>query len=92
MCRATKCTGCSKTTWAGCGKHIDAALASVAMADRCAGWRTGKCTGAAVSTVTKICSTCSMALQAEDQASLDGIWGRHIVRFPACAPAAAEAI
>lgn len=23
MCRAVRCKGCGKTTWAGCGQHVD---------------------------------------------------------------------
>ena len=94
MCRATKCAGCGKTTWAGCGKHIDSALGGVAMANRCDGWRTGIChtlTSPAVATVSKTCPTCTMALEAADQATLDGLWGQHTVRFPACAVASAIA-
>ncbi|MFO0725507.1 MAG: hypothetical protein U1E65_17115 [Myxococcota bacterium] len=26
MCRAVKCSTCGKTTWAGCGAHVDAVL------------------------------------------------------------------
>jgi hypothetical protein len=29
MCRPTQCRTCGKTTWAGCGQHIDAVRASV---------------------------------------------------------------
>jgi hypothetical protein len=35
MCRAVACTTCGKTTWAGCGQHVDAVMASVPRADRC---------------------------------------------------------
>ncbi|TPX76428.1 hypothetical protein CcCBS67573_g02313 [Chytriomyces confervae] len=35
MCYPVKCTKCNKTTWAGCGRHIESALAGVAPADRC---------------------------------------------------------
>lgn len=24
MCRPAKCSKCGKTTWAGCGQHVDA--------------------------------------------------------------------
>ena len=37
MCRAVSCKKCGKTTWAGCGQHVDQVLARVARADRCAG-------------------------------------------------------
>lgn len=35
MCRAVKCRKCGKTTWAGCGMHVDQVMAGVAKADRC---------------------------------------------------------
>ena len=37
MCRPTTCRTCNKTTWAGCGQHIEQALAGVAKSDRCQG-------------------------------------------------------
>ena len=37
MCRAVTCKKCGKTTWAGCGQHVDQVLAGVPRADRCAG-------------------------------------------------------
>jgi hypothetical protein len=37
MCRRTTCTRCGKTTWAGCGRHVDQVLAGVSPADRCPG-------------------------------------------------------
>lgn len=37
MCRAVRCRTCGKATWAGCGDHIEAALAGIAAEDRCAG-------------------------------------------------------
>jgi len=46
MCRKIQCPTCAKATWAGCGLHIDSALNGVAIADRCGGWATGRCTGA----------------------------------------------
>lgn len=35
MCQKVSCDSCGKATWAGCGQHIDEALAGVADADRC---------------------------------------------------------
>lgn len=35
MCYRTECPTCHKPTWAGCGKHIESALAGVAVSDRC---------------------------------------------------------
>lgn len=35
MCRAVKCRKCGKTTWAGCGAHVDQVLAGVPQSQRC---------------------------------------------------------
>ncbi|WP_170286223.1 hypothetical protein [Nocardioides rubriscoriae] len=37
MCRAVTCRSCGKPTWAGCGRHVEQALAGVPRPDRCAG-------------------------------------------------------
>ncbi|MCL8025375.1 hypothetical protein [Nocardioides bruguierae] len=37
MCRAVTCKKCGKTTWAGCGQHVDMVMAGVAKSDRCQG-------------------------------------------------------
>ena len=37
MCRPANCTICGKTTWAGCGQHVDQVMADVPRADRCPG-------------------------------------------------------
>ncbi|WP_344736748.1 hypothetical protein [Microbacterium awajiense] len=37
MCQAVTCKTCGKTTWAGCGQHIDQALAGVPASQRCPG-------------------------------------------------------
>ncbi len=37
MCRRVTCKQCGKPTWAGCGNHIEQALAGVAKKDRCQG-------------------------------------------------------
>ena len=37
MCRPVRCRSCGKTTWAGCGDHIEEALYGVAREDRCPG-------------------------------------------------------
>ena len=37
MCRPVACKVCGKTTWAGCGQHVDQVMAGVPSADRCAG-------------------------------------------------------
>jgi len=35
MCHRTTCRSCGKPTWAGCGNHIEIALAGVPKAQRC---------------------------------------------------------
>ena len=35
MCEKVICRKCSKPTWAGCGEHIEEALAGIAKVDRC---------------------------------------------------------
>lgn len=37
MCRAVNCRACGKTTWAGCGMHVDAVRRSVPAGQWCAG-------------------------------------------------------
>lgn len=37
MCSTVTCKTCGKTTWAGCGQHIDQALRGVPKSERCAG-------------------------------------------------------
>ncbi|WP_201465907.1 hypothetical protein [Janibacter melonis] len=37
MCRQATCRVCGKTTWAGCGQHVDQVMAGVPRADRCPG-------------------------------------------------------
>lgn len=37
MCRPTTCKTCGKTTWAGCGQHIDSVKASVPAGQWCGG-------------------------------------------------------
>ncbi|OUS43907.1 hypothetical protein BE221DRAFT_207201 [Ostreococcus tauri] len=36
MCRRVRCESCGKPTWAGCGNHIEEALAGVPRDERCA--------------------------------------------------------
>ena len=43
MCRKVSCSVCGKATWAGCGNHIQSALAGTPMDQRCCGWQTGRC-------------------------------------------------
>ncbi|NLT28855.1 MAG: hypothetical protein GXX86_00115 [Propionibacterium sp.] len=35
MCRAVSCKKCGKTTWAGCGQHVDQVMRGVPAAKRC---------------------------------------------------------
>lgn len=37
MCRAVTCKTCQKTSWAGCGQHVDEVMRGVKKSDRCAG-------------------------------------------------------
>lgn len=37
MCRAVRCKKCSKTTWAGCGQHVNQVMRGVPSAQRCLG-------------------------------------------------------
>ncbi|CAN5312081.1 hypothetical protein BH09ACT2_BH09ACT2_03640 [soil metagenome] len=37
MCRAVTCRVCGKTTWAGCGQHIDQVMKNVPKSQRCQG-------------------------------------------------------
>lgn len=37
MCRAVECKKCGKTTWAGCGQHVQQVMRSVPASDRCKG-------------------------------------------------------
>ena len=36
MCQRVQCKKCGKPTWAGCGKHVEQALAGVPKDERCA--------------------------------------------------------
>ena len=37
MCRAVTCKQCGKTTWAGCGQHVDQVMRAVPAGNRCPG-------------------------------------------------------
>lgn len=37
MCRAVTCRQCGKTTWAGCGQHVDSVMAGIPSGERCRG-------------------------------------------------------
>ncbi|KAH7921588.1 hypothetical protein BV22DRAFT_1019044 [Leucogyrophana mollusca] len=34
-CWATKCNNCGKTTWAGCGQHVEAVMKNVKEEEKC---------------------------------------------------------
>jgi hypothetical protein len=42
MCRPTTCRTCGKTTWAGCGMHVDQVMARVPRDNRCPGHPTAE--------------------------------------------------
>ncbi|AOZ73243.1 hypothetical protein BK816_08065 [Boudabousia tangfeifanii] len=35
MCRPVTCKKCGKTTWAGCGQHVDQVFKNVPVSQRC---------------------------------------------------------
>ncbi len=35
MCSPARCSSCGKTTWSGCGMHVDAVLARVPKSQQC---------------------------------------------------------
>ncbi len=37
MCSAVTCRTCGKTTWSGCGQHVDQVMRGVPVAQRCPG-------------------------------------------------------
>lgn len=37
MCRPATCKTCGKTTWSGCGQHVDQVMRSVPTTQRCPG-------------------------------------------------------
>ena len=37
MCHAVTCRTCGKTSWAGCGQHVDQVMRGVPVSQRCAG-------------------------------------------------------
>ncbi len=40
MCRAAKCRVCGKTTWAGCGQHVQSVKRTVPASEWCNGTHT----------------------------------------------------
>jgi hypothetical protein len=45
MCHAVTCRTCGKTTWSGCGQHVDQVMKKVPSAQRCAGHENDAPTG-----------------------------------------------
>jgi hypothetical protein len=39
MCRTVTCRRCGKTTWAGCGQHVNEVMRTVPPDQRCPGHR-----------------------------------------------------
>ena len=37
MCHAVTCEKCGKTSWAGCGQHVDSVMRNVPRTQRCEG-------------------------------------------------------
>ena len=37
MCRTVSCQTCGKTTWAGCGEHVNEVMRPVPKSQRCPG-------------------------------------------------------
>ncbi|WP_344295828.1 hypothetical protein [Agromyces neolithicus] len=45
MCSPVTCSVCGKTTWAGCGQHVDQVMRGIPLNQRCAGHRNEPSTG-----------------------------------------------
>lgn len=45
MCSPATCRTCGKTTWTGCGQHVDQVMRNVPPAHRCPGHETARATG-----------------------------------------------
>jgi hypothetical protein len=45
MCHAVTCRTCGKTTWSGCGQHVDQVMRNVSAANRCQGHEKQQPTG-----------------------------------------------
>lgn len=45
MCSAVTCRKCGKTTWAGCGRHVDQVMRGVPRSQRCEGHENEPSTG-----------------------------------------------
>ena len=54
MCRQTSCEKCGKTTWAGCGAHVDAVMAGVPVDRRCQCARTTRPSGGTTHNIGRV--------------------------------------
>lgn len=45
MCQPVDCTTCGKTTWAGCGEHVDDVMRGIPATERCSGHQEDPRTG-----------------------------------------------
>jgi hypothetical protein len=45
MCSAVTCRKCGKTTWSGCGEHVDQVMRGVPQSQRCEGHKAEPSTG-----------------------------------------------
>lgn len=45
MCRSVTCRTCGKTTWAGCGQHVDSVRRTVPASQWCSGHEKPQSTG-----------------------------------------------
>ena len=81
MCwRDADCTSCGGAKWAGCGRHIEAALAGVPADKRC------KCQAGASSDVQGNCPACGEAFKASNERLLNEVFRAHIGLSPSCDP------
>ncbi len=56
MCRAVNCKSCNKTTWAGCGNHVDEVMRHIPKAERCSCDRNAPKSAAPKSAAPKVSS------------------------------------
>mmetsp|Transcript_30271 Transcript_30271/g.73689 ORF Transcript_30271/g.73689 Transcript_30271/m.73689 type:complete len:168 (-) Transcript_30271:62-565(-) len=79
MCWPDKCKSCGKTTWSGCGLHIDKAMEGVPMKDRCDGWEVGSCPKRmSQSPLIGSCKYCEIGMTASTQLKLCEILIYHM--------------
>lgn len=79
MCYAVTCSICGKTTWAGCGMHVDRVMRKVPSDQRCPGHPAGGGTtsrAAAPTTASTEASTAASATPSRERGFLSRILGR----------------